>query len=105
MSAIQTTQATLLQTMEQLTQAVQGAGAKKKKGLPSGGSGIPPTGGSGGGGGPPPTGGSEGSGGPSPTGGGGGALNPPVGGQGAAPALPNPDVKVMGTKPENFEGD
>jgi len=78
--------------MEQLAQAVQGTGGKKRKGLPSGG-------------GPPPTGGSGGSGGPSPTGGGGGALNPPVGGQGAAPALPNPDVKVMGTKPENFEGD
>jgi len=57
--------------MEQLTQAVQGAGAKKKKGLPSGGSGIPPTGGSGGGGGPPPTGGGSSGEGPPPAGGGG----------------------------------
>src|SRR6266576_4397259 len=103
MSATQTTQATLLQTTEQLAQAIQGAGGKKRKGLPSGG-GPPPAGGSGGGGGPPPAGGSRGSGGP-PSAGGGGALNPPAGGQGAAPAQPNPNVKVMGTKPENFEGD
>src|SRR6266705_278617 len=93
MLAVQTTQATLLQTTEQLTQAIQGAGGKKRKGLPSGGGGVPPAGGSGGGGGPPPAGGGE------------GALNPPAGGQAAPPALPNPDIKVMGTKPENFEGD
>ena len=104
MSAIQTTQATLLQTTEQLAQAIQGAGGKKRKGLPSSG-GPPPTGGSGGGGGPPPAGGSGGNEGPPPVGGGGGAPNPPAGGQGAVPALPNPDVKVMGTKPKNFEGD
>ena len=92
MSATQTTQATLLQTTEQLALAVQGTGGKKRKGLPNGG-GPPPAGGSGGGGGPPPA------------GGGGGAPNPPAGGQGAAPTLPNPNIKVMGTKPENFEGD
>ena len=103
MSAMQTTQATLLQTMEQLAQAIQGTGRKKRKGLPSGG-GPPPAGGSGGSGGPPPAGGSGGGEGPPPAGG-GGIPNPPTGGQGAAPALPNPDVKVMGTKPKNFEGD
>ena len=107
MSATQTTQATLLQTTEQLTQAMQAAGGKRKKGLPSGGT-VPPTGsgGSGGGGGPPAPGSGGGGGGPPPAGGGGGgAPNPPAGGGAAAPAPPNPDVKVMGTKPENFEGD
>ena len=95
MSATQTTQATLLQTMEQLTQAIQGAGAKKRKGLPSGRA-APPARGGGGGRAPPPAGGG---------GGGGQPPNPPAGGQGMAPAPPNLDVKVMGTKPENFEGD
>ncbi len=105
MSATQTTQATLLQTTEQLAQAIQGTSGKKRKGLPSSG-GIPLAGGSGSGGGPPPAGGSGGGGGgPPPAGGGGGAPNPPAGGQGGVPAQPNPDVKVMGTKPENFEGD
>ena len=39
MSATQTTQATLLQMTEQLTQAIQGAGGKKRKGIPSAGGG------------------------------------------------------------------
>src|SRR6266699_4838571 len=107
MSATQTTQATLLQTMEQLTQAMQAAGGKRKKGLPSGGT-VPPagSGGSGGGGGPPTSGSGGGGGGPPPAGGGGGGgPNPPAGGGAIAPAPPNPDVKVMGMKPENFKGD
>src|SRR6266576_3551320 len=62
MSATQTTQATLLQTMEQLTQALQGAGGKRRKAPPTGGA-APPTGGSGG---RPPTPGSGGGGGGPP---------------------------------------
>jgi len=58
MATTQTTQATLLLTTEQLTQAIQSSGSKNKKTQPTRGGGPPPTGG----GGPPPTGGGGGGG-------------------------------------------